>query len=158
DAPATQSVEPRVPTQSVGTRSRQGRARALPTGPPCRSIHFSPAAAISISTGWSEVLTKEPDMQLGMIGLGRMGSNMVRRLLKAGHQCVVFDRAREAVDELTREKAVGAASAADLVKQLSKPRAVWMMVPAAVVDRLIAELAPHLEPGDVLIDGGNSCY
>src|SRR5262245_5619983 len=99
-----------------------------------------------------------PAMQLGMIGLGRMGANMVRRLIKAGHQCVVFDRSQQAVDELTREKAVGASSAADLVRRLEKPRAVWMMVPAAIVDRVIADLAPHLEPGDLLIDGGNSYY
>jgi 6-phosphogluconate dehydrogenase len=97
-------------------------------------------------------------MQLGMIGLGRMGSNMVRRLLGAGHQCVVFDHSQQAVAELAREKASAASSPADLVKQLAKPRAVWMMVPAAVVDRVIADVAPHLEPGDLLIDGGNSYY
>ncbi len=97
-------------------------------------------------------------MQLGMIGLGRMGANMVRRLLKAGHQCVVFDRSPETVTELAREKAVGASSLADLVKKLEKPRAVWLMVPAAVVDKSIADLVPYLEPGDILIDGGNSYY
>jgi 6-phosphogluconate dehydrogenase len=97
-------------------------------------------------------------MQLGMIGLGRMGANMVRRLLKAGHRCVVFDRSPQAVKELAREKAVGAASLADLVKKLEKPRAVWLMVPAAVVDETIADLLPHLEAGDILIDGGNSYY
>jgi 6-phosphogluconate dehydrogenase len=97
-------------------------------------------------------------MQLGMIGLGRMGANMVRRLLAGGHQCVAFDRAPQAVEALTREKAVGAASLADLVKQLSKPRAVWLMVPAAVVDQTIADLLPLLDPGDILIDGGNSYY
>ncbi|OAI54812.1 6-phosphogluconate dehydrogenase [Planctomycetaceae bacterium SCGC AG-212-F19] len=97
-------------------------------------------------------------MQLGMIGLGRMGANMVRRLLKAGHQCVVFDMSSKAVDELVKEKAVGAASLADLVKKLDKPRAVWLMVPAAVVDKSIAELLPLLEAGDILIDGGNSYY
>src|SRR5215472_1928389 len=97
-------------------------------------------------------------MQLGMIGLGRMGANMVRRLLKGGHHCVAFDRSPAAVEELVREKAVGAASLADLVKKLDKPRAVWLMVPAAVVDRMIAELVPHLEEGDILIDGGNSYY
>jgi len=93
-----------------------------------------------------------------MIGLGRMGANMVRRLLAGGHQCVVFDRAPEAVKELTREKAVGASSLADLVKKLEKPRAVWLMVPAAVVDQTIADLLPALESGDILIDGGNSYY
>src|SRR5262245_56502084 len=97
-------------------------------------------------------------MQLGMIGLGRMGANMVRRLLRAGHQCVAFDRSPQAVEALVGEKAVGASSAQDLVKKLDKPRAVWLMVPAAVVDAAIAELAPHLEPGDALIDGGNSYY
>ena len=97
-------------------------------------------------------------MQLGMIGLGRMGANMVRRLLTGGHQCVVFDMSPNAVKELTQEKAVGAASPADLVKKLDKPRAVWLMVPAAVVDSTIAAVVPHLEPGDILIDGGNSYY
>jgi 6-phosphogluconate dehydrogenase len=97
-------------------------------------------------------------MQLGMIGLGRMGANMVRRLIKGGHQCVVFDRSPEAVTELTQEKAVGTSSLADLVKNLEKPRAVWLMVPAAVVDNTIADLLPSLEPGDILIDGGNSYY
>src|SRR5262245_20548850 len=97
-------------------------------------------------------------MQLGMIGLGRMGANMVRRLLKGGHQCVVFDRSPKTVQELSKEKAVGASSLADLVKKLEKPRAVWLMVPAAVVDQSIADLLPSLEPGDILIDGGNSYY
>jgi len=97
-------------------------------------------------------------MQLGMIGLGRMGANMVRRLLKAGHQCVVFDMSPNAVKELVQEKAMGASSLADLVKNLDKPRAVWLMVPAAVVDKSIADLLHFLEPGDVLIDGGNSYY
>jgi 6-phosphogluconate dehydrogenase len=97
-------------------------------------------------------------MQLGMIGLGRMGANMVRRLLKGGHQCVVFDMSPQAVTELTQEKAVGAASLANLVKNLEKPRAVWLMVPAAVVDKTIADLLPHLEAEDILIDGGNSYY
>jgi 6-phosphogluconate dehydrogenase len=97
-------------------------------------------------------------MQIGMIGLGRMGSNMVRRLLQGGQQCVVFDRSPEAVEELTREKAVAASSLADLVKKLEKPRAIWMMIPGAFVDQLIADLLPHLEPGDILIDGGNSLY
>ena len=97
-------------------------------------------------------------MQLGMIGLGRMGANMVRRLLKGGHQCIAFDRSPKAVQELAQEKAVGASSLADLVKKLEKPRAVWLMVPAAVTDQTIAELLPHLEAGDILIDGGNSYY
>jgi 6-phosphogluconate dehydrogenase len=97
-------------------------------------------------------------MQLGMIGLGRMGANMVRRLLRGGHQCVVFDRSPQAVEALTKEKAAGASSLADMVKKLAKPRAVWLMVPAAVVDQSIKDLAPLLEPGDTLIDGGNSYY
>jgi 6-phosphogluconate dehydrogenase len=97
-------------------------------------------------------------MQLGMIGLGRMGANMVRRLLKGGHQCVVFDMSPKSVKELAQEKAVGTSSLADLVKNLAKPRAVWLMVPAAVVDETIADLLPLLERGDILIDGGNSYY
>jgi len=97
-------------------------------------------------------------MQLGMIGLGRMGANMVRRLVAGGHQCVVFDRSPKAVEELARDGAVGAASAADLVGKLKAPRAVWLMVPAAAVDATIADLQRHLSPGDVLIDGGNSYY
>ena len=97
-------------------------------------------------------------MQLGMIGLGRMGANMVRRLVKNGHTCVVFDRSPEAVSNLTKEKAIGAASVADLVKKLDTPRAVWLMVPAAVVDETIADLLPPLDAEDILIDGGNSYY
>jgi 6-phosphogluconate dehydrogenase len=97
-------------------------------------------------------------MQLGMIGLGRMGANMVRRLLKGGHQCVVFDRSPKAVEELVRENAAGASSLAEFAKRLAKPRAVWLMVPAAVVDKAIADLSPYLEAGDILIDGGNSYY
>ena len=97
-------------------------------------------------------------MQLAMIGLGRMGANMVRRLLHGGHQCVVFDTSPKAVADLTKDKAVGAGSVADLVAKLDKPRAIWMMVPAAVVDQTIAGIASHLEKGDILIDGGNSHY
>jgi len=97
-------------------------------------------------------------MQLGMIGLGRMGANMVRRLLKGGHQCVVFDRSAKAVAELAKEKAVGAASLEEFVASLTKPRAIWLMVPVGVVDETIADLVPHLALGDILIDGGNSYY
>ena len=97
-------------------------------------------------------------MQLGMIGLGRMGANMVRRLIGGGHDCVVFDMSPKAVADLAKEKAVGASSLADFVKKLAKPRAVWLMVPAAVVDKSIADLLPLLEKGDTLIDGGNSYY
>ena len=101
---------------------------------------------------------REKSMQLGMVGLGRMGANMVRRLLKAGHECVVFDMSPKAVGELVREKARGSSSLQDFVAKLSKPRAIWLMVPAAVVDESIAGLLPHLEAGDILIDGGNSYY
>ena len=97
-------------------------------------------------------------MQLGMVGLGRMGANMVRRLIRGGHRCVVFDMSQKAVNELVQEKAVGADSLATFAKKLEKPRAVWLMVPAAVVDKTVADLLPHLEAGDILIDGGNSCY
>ena len=97
-------------------------------------------------------------MQLGMIGLGRMGANMVRRLLKMGPRCVVFDMSPEAVAGLVQEKAVGSSSLQDFVTKLEKPRAVWLMVPAAAVDQTIASLLPDLEAGDILIDGGNSYY
>jgi 6-phosphogluconate dehydrogenase len=97
-------------------------------------------------------------MQLGMIGLGRMGANMVRRLMKDGHQCVVFDKFAEAMLALEAEKAIGSASVADFVSKLTQPRSVWLMVPAAVVDETIAHLAPLLDPGDTIIDGGNSYY
>src|ERR1700722_11154133 len=97
-------------------------------------------------------------MQLGMVGLGRMGANMVRRLLKGGHQCVVFDMSPKAVNELVQEKATGSSSQQDFVAKLDKPRAIWLMVPAAVVDQTIDGLLPHLEPEDILIDGGNSYY
>lgn len=97
-------------------------------------------------------------MQIGMIGLGRMGANMVRRLIKKGNDCVVFDRSPQAVSALEQKNAVGATSLQDFVKKLKSPRAVWLMVPAAVVDQTIADLLPHLEAGDILIDGGNSYY
>jgi 6-phosphogluconate dehydrogenase len=97
-------------------------------------------------------------MELGMIGLGRMGSNMVRRLLKGGHRCVVFNRSPKPVQELVQEQAIGSTSLSDLVAKLAKPRAVWLMVPAAAVESTIADLLPLLESGDILIDGGNSYY
>jgi 6-phosphogluconate dehydrogenase len=97
-------------------------------------------------------------MQLGMIGLGRMGANMVRRLVRHGHQCVVFDMSPNAVAELVKDNATGSTSLADFVRKLEKPRAIWLMVPAAVVDRSIGDLLPLLEAGDILIDGGNSYY
>src|SRR5262249_9497328 len=101
---------------------------------------------------------KETTMQLGMIGLGRMGANMARRLLRSGHQCVVFNRSPKPVEELVKEHAVGASSRADLVKKLDTPRAIWLMVPAAAVDQSFADVLPLLEAGDILIDGGNSYY
>ena len=97
-------------------------------------------------------------MQLGMIGLGRMGGSMVRRLLRGGHQCVVFDVHAEAMAPLAGDGAVPSSSLADFVARLQTPRAIWLMVPAAVVDRTIESLAPLLQPGDVVIDGGNSNY
>jgi 6-phosphogluconate dehydrogenase len=97
-------------------------------------------------------------MQLGMVGLGRMGSNMVRRLMKGGHTCTVFDMSPKSVEELAKEGAVGSSSIKDFVSKLQKPRAIWLMIPAAVVDTTIAEIVPFLEAGDILIDGGNSYY
>jgi 6-phosphogluconate dehydrogenase len=97
-------------------------------------------------------------MQLGMIGLGRMGANMVRRLMKAGHECVVFDVHADAIAELAKDGATGAKSLDDFVAKLSQPRAVWMMVPAGIVDQMIGEFQSRLETGDILIDGGNSYY
>jgi len=97
-------------------------------------------------------------MKLGMIGLGRMGANMVRRLMKDGHECVVYDRTPAAVTALEKENAIGSSSYADLVQKLDTPRAIWMMVPAAIVDDVIAELKPLLSKDDILIDGGNSYY
>ncbi len=97
-------------------------------------------------------------MQLGMIGLGRMGANMVLRVMRAGHKCVVYDVHAEAIQALVKEGATGATSLKDLVGKLEKPRAVWLMVPAAIVDQTLSELVPLLERGDTVIDGGNSYY
>ena len=97
-------------------------------------------------------------MQLGMIGLGRMGANMVRRLEKGGHQCVVYDRSQDSVKQLAGEGATGSSSLDDFVNKLQKPRAIWLMVPAAVVDDTINALLPKLSKDDILIDGGNSYY
>jgi 6-phosphogluconate dehydrogenase len=97
-------------------------------------------------------------MQLGVIGLGRMGANMVRRLLERGHQCIVYDRSAKAVEDLVAANALGSSSVAEFIGLLTTPRAIWLMVPAGVVDASIAELLPHLEAGDILIDGGNSYY
>ena len=97
-------------------------------------------------------------MQLGMVGLGRMGANMARRLIRGGHDCVVFDMSSKAVEALVAEKATGARDLKDLVNKLEKPRALWLMVPAGVVDETISQIAPLLDAGDILIDGGNSYY
>ncbi len=97
-------------------------------------------------------------MQLGMVGLGRMGANMVRRLIRAGHECVVFDRTPSVVNDMAKEGAVGSSSYPDMMKKMKAPRAIWLMVPAGVVDQTIAQILPNLEPGDILIDGGNSYY
>jgi 6-phosphogluconate dehydrogenase len=101
---------------------------------------------------------KGAHMQIGMAGLGRMGANMARRLLKGGHRVVAFNRSPKPVEDLVKEKATGTTDLRDFAKNLEKPRAVWLMIPAAVVDEFIASLMPHLEPGDILIDGGNSYY
>src|ERR671914_753802 len=93
-----------------------------------------------------------------MIGLGRMGANMVRRLVRGGHDCVVYSRTADDVARLESEGATGATSYADLMAKLDAPRAVWIMVPAAVVGKVVDELRPHLEPDDVVVDGGNSYY
>jgi len=98
------------------------------------------------------------NMQIAMIGLGRMGANMVRRLLRNSHQCVVFDTNPKAVEELVKEGATGAASLKELVSKLEKPRAVWIMIPAAITDKIVDELGGLMEPGDTIIDGGNSYF
>src|SRR6476661_8826889 len=100
----------------------------------------------------------EAYMQLGMIGLGRMGANMVRRLIKGGHECVVFDLNPKSVKDLAAEGAVGSETMESFVAKLKPPRAVWIMVPAAVVDRTLSDLTKHLQKDDIVIDGGNSYY
>jgi 6-phosphogluconate dehydrogenase len=98
-------------------------------------------------------------MQLGMVGLGRMGANMVRRLVAHGHECVVFDMSAKVVADMAKEKGIsGSSSLTDMVSKMAKPRAIWLMIPAGVVEKTIQEIAPHLEAGDILIDGGNSYY
>src|ERR1700754_2936760 len=97
-------------------------------------------------------------MRIGMVGLGRMGANMVRRLIKGGHECVAYDNSADAVKGLVAQGAKGAKTLAELVDQLTAPRAVWIMVPASVVDTVIAQLRPLLKKGDIIIDGGNSNY
>jgi len=103
-------------------------------------------------------MTTETPMQLGMVGLGRMGANLVRRLMRDGHSCVVFDMNADAVSSLAKEGATGSSSLADFVEKLDKPRAIWLMLPAAVVDSTLDQLVPLLEPGDTVIDGGDSYY
>jgi 6-phosphogluconate dehydrogenase len=103
-------------------------------------------------------MSTDTPMQLGMVGLGRMGANLVRRLMGDGHRCVVYDMNAEAVNTLAAEGATGATSLGDFVEKLEKPRAVWLMLPAAVVDSTLDQLVGHLEPGDTVIDGGNSYY
>src|SRR5215469_15907098 len=97
-------------------------------------------------------------MQLGMMGLGRMGANMVRRLLRAKHDCVVYNRSPKPVEAMVKEGAVGSASLDEFVEKLAPPRAVWLMVPAAVVDNTLADLRSRMSSGDIIIDGGNSYY
>ena len=97
-------------------------------------------------------------MELGMVGLGRMGANMVRRLLKGKHQCVVYDRSAEAVQALVNEGAVGAASLAEFIAKMQTPRAIWLMIPAALVDATLEELSSLVSADDIIIDGGNSYY
>jgi 6-phosphogluconate dehydrogenase len=103
-------------------------------------------------------MTTEHPMQLGMVGLGRMGANLVRRLMRDGHTCVAFDVNPSAVADLESEGAVGADSLADLVAKLKAPRTVWLMLPAAITGKILDELAKDLEPGDTVIDGGNTYY
>ena len=103
-------------------------------------------------------MTTDQPMQLGMIGLGRMGANLVRRMMRDGHRCVVYDRSADAVKQLEDEGATGASSMADLVAKLEPPRAAWLMLPAAITGRVLDELAQLMEPGDTVIDGGNTYY
>src|SRR5215216_6733608 len=97
-------------------------------------------------------------MQLGMIGLGRMGANMVRRLLRGGHECVVNDRSPEAVKTLVDEGATGAASLEEFIAKLKPPRTIWLMIPVALVDTILNQLITVVSEGDIIIDGGNSYY
>src|SRR5437016_3188264 len=138
-------------------------------GQSARAAHHPRAGKHDAAEASARQLNQRPDqplsaaqkgeiMKIGMIGLGRMGANMVRRLLKGGHECVVFDRSPAAVKELAQQGAIGAASLSEMVKSLAKPRAIWLMVPAAVVDATIHDLLSHLESDDIIIDGGNSYY
>jgi 6-phosphogluconate dehydrogenase len=126
----------------------------------CGAGQTAQGGAVSLTLGYhaAAVSTKEMQMQIGMIGLGRMGSSMVRRLLNGGQQCVVHDRQPALAASLLRDGAEVAASIAELVSRMTPPRAIWLMVPAGAVDQAIADLAPHLASGDIVIDGGNSHY
>src|SRR5580704_2829668 len=136
----------------------RGMPRCNTMLPPITSSAATVSSSKTAKTDEEHNRKRSNSMQLGMVGLGRMGSNMVKRLMNNGHTSVVFDRSAQAVQDLEKAKAVGASSLADMVSKLSKPRAIWLMIPAAVVDQTIAEVAPHLESGDILIDGGNSYY
>src|SRR6478735_4851526 len=138
-------------------------------GQSARAAHHPGTGEQVRAQAWARQLNERADqplsrskegevMKIGMIGLGRMGANMVRRLLKGGHECVVFDRSPATVKEIAQAGAIGAASLADFAGKLARPRSVWLMIPAAAVDHTIADLLPHLEPGDTVIDGGNSYY
>jgi 6-phosphogluconate dehydrogenase len=144
-----------LPGRRAPPRWWLGRAFSEPGRSGCGdgSSEIKPSAGRTV-----EVRRGVTRMQLGMVGLGRMGANMVRRLLKGGHSCAAFDMSAKAVEELAQEGATACSDLRDLVKKLEPPRAIWLMVPAAVVDKTIADVAAHLEPGDVLIDGGNSYY
>src|SRR5262245_42335218 len=154
--PLRSSSKPAPPCSSRVRRSSVTTKAWRPPRSSCERPR--PARRIDAIASDNPNRTRSVSMQLGMIGLGRMGANMVRRLLKGGHDCVVFDRSPDAVKQLVEERATGASSLADFAKKLSKPRAVWLMVPAAVVDQSIKDLLPSLESGDILIDGGNSYY
>ncbi len=123
-------------------------------------LDFFSKAAVSIISGSRKCpqIRYRGGMQLGMIGLGRMGANMVRRLMRGGHKCVAYDHTAAHVQQLAAEGAVGSVSLEDFLSKLEKPRAIWLMVPAAVVDATLHDLVPKLDPGDIVIDGGNSYY
>src|SRR5690348_10119933 len=118
----------------------------------------APGSDASVLARLNFIFKETPVMQLGMIGLGRMGANMVRRLMKDGHQCVVYDRNVAAAQALAKEGATAATTLDEFVAKLTRPRAAWLMVPAAVVDATLKDLLPKLSEDDTVIDGGNSYY